>query len=118
VHDGADGGSVSGSRSLVKNAADEEQVRESEVKSRNARDRDLDDVRAVLGLAAGRRFLLRLMKQCRTFESVWHASAEIHYRSGQQDVGFFVLGEIREADANEAFKIMTEGHKREEQSNG
>jgi len=93
---------------LVKNAADREQVREAKQKETSLRDRELNDLRSILNTREGRRYLWRMMGHCRTFASVWHASAQIHYNAGMQDVGHFMMAEITEASPEAFFLMMKE----------
>lgn len=83
---------------LVKNAADESQVKEAKRKELSGRDRELNDVRNILSTREGRRFVWRLLGHCKVFSSVWHASALIHYNAGMQDVGHYILADINDAD--------------------
>lgn len=93
---------------LVKNAADREQVREAKQKEVSQRERELNDLRSILNTKEGRRYLWRMMGHCRTFSSVWHASAQIHYNSGMQDVGHYIMAEITEASPEAFFLMMKE----------
>jgi hypothetical protein len=93
---------------LVGNAADQEQVQVAEEKVQNRRERELNDLRSVLALPSGRRFLWRLMGHCKTFGSIWEQSARIHYNSGQQDIGHYVMAEITEAGEEFLFQMMKE----------
>lgn len=97
---------------LVKNAADATQVKEAKQKEVRGRERELNDVRSLLNTREGRRLAWRLLTHCRVFESIWHGSAQIHYNSGMQDVGHFLLAEITEA-APEAFLLMMKENKGE-----
>jgi hypothetical protein len=92
-------------RQAVKNAADPRQVKAAERNEKDKRELELDDLRALLKTAEGRRFLWRLIGQCRTFESIWTANAQIHYNAGQQDLGHFLIAEIVEAD-EEGYLLM------------
>jgi hypothetical protein len=58
------------------------------------RDRELDDLRAVLDLPHGRRLLWRLMGEAGLFSTVWDPSSKIHYKAGQQDFGRYILLEV------------------------
>lgn len=93
---------------LVKNAADEGQVKEAEQKLTHGRKRELQDLRAVLSLQEGRRLIWRLLGHCKINGSIWHPSAQIHYNSGMQDVGHFILGEVVSAGEEFYFQMMTE----------
>lgn len=95
-------------RPLVKNAADEEQVKEAARKEKYRRDVDLEDVKTLLGLPQGRRFIWRLLKQTKVFESVWSPSAQIHYNAGRQDFGHFIMGEVVKANPDALVQMMKE----------
>lgn len=92
-------------RAMVRNASDRKQVEEAKKKEKLRKTQEREDLRTVLALPAGRRFLWRLLEHCKVFGSVWHASALIHYNSGIQDVGHFLMEEIEEAD-RAAFLLM------------
>lgn len=100
----------------MKNAADESQVNEAEKIAKEMRRIELNDIRTVLASISGRRFVWRLMGKCRTFSSVWEPkdSAKIHYNSGQQDIGHFVMAEIVDADENLLLKMMKEAKSEQE----
>lgn len=52
-----------------------------------------------------------MMEHTKTFGSIWEPSAKIHYNSGKQDVGHFIMAEIMEADPNLFMKMMKEKQK-------
>lgn len=97
---------------IVRNAADPSQVREGRKQERLRRQNELADLKAVLETPAGMRVLLRVLNKCRTFESIWHPSALIHFNAGQQDIGHFLLQEIVEA-APEAYLHMVQANIKE-----
>jgi hypothetical protein len=92
----------------VQNAADESQVKDAAGKSKRASDREIEDLRYVLTSAQGRRFLWRLMGHCKVNASVWEPSAKIHYNSGQQDVGHYLMAEVVRAGEDFLFQMMKE----------
>lgn len=98
-------------KSLVKNAADEEQVRRAENKILNGRDREIKDLQEVLSTQCGRRLIFRLLTHCKTFETIWEQSARIHYNAGIQDVGHFIMAEVVAADETALLTMMTENKK-------
>lgn len=93
---------------LVKNASSKKQVESAEHKERRQHLRSSNDLRAVLQTVEGRRFLWRLLGRCKTFASIYEASARIHYNAGQQDIGHNLLIEIDEADPEAFFKMRNE----------
>jgi len=90
---------------VVKNAGDEGQVESGKKKERFNRKDELNDIKFILSTKQGRRFIWRILSHCRVFESIWHQSAMIHYNSGIQDTGHFVLAEIIESD-KELYLLM------------
>jgi hypothetical protein len=98
-------------KSLVKNAASEKQVKRAEEKQQTKREMELNDLHHVLGNPRGRRFVWRLLEKCRVFNTVWEPSAKIHYNSGQQDIGHFIMSEIVEADEKYLLDMMKENKK-------
>lgn len=100
-------------RALVKNAADADQVKRANEKQENSRDRELADLREVLSSVSGRRFIWRMLERCKVFGTVWDGSAKIHYNSGQQDIGHWVMAEIGTADEDSLFVMMKEAKQRE-----
>ena len=103
-------------RSLVKNAASEKQVKRAAHDEKHLRDMDLEDLRTVLRTVEGRKVLWRVLSKCKTFNSVWHPSAAIHYNSGQQDIGHWLMSEIVDAGQDQLFKMMQENYEKGEMS--
>lgn len=101
-------------KSLVKNAASTKQVGDAKKKEKSLRDSQQNDLRVVLNSDSGRRVLWRIMSECGTFNSIWHPSAAIHYNSGKQDLGHWLMGEITETDEESLFKMMKENYKKGE----
>lgn len=85
-------------RALVGNAGDPAQVAEGTRREKELRERELKDLRAILDMPEGRRFVWRLLEHCKVFQSIWHPSALIHFNEGARNVGLFVLNDIEEAN--------------------
>ena len=100
-----------GKQSLVKNAASEKQVKNAEKKEVVKEEQEILDLKHVLESPHGRRVMWRLMEHCKVFNTVWEPSAKIHYNSGQQDVGHFIMTEIVRADEKYLFEMMKENKK-------
>jgi hypothetical protein len=92
----------------VKNAADEKQVKAAADKELRGQELAAQDLKNVLATESGRRFVWRLLGHCRVFETIWHNSALIHYNSGMQDVGHWLLKEINDCDTEGLLKMMKE----------
>ena len=94
--------------SLVKNAADEQQVAKAAEKEKIGEELAIDDLRRILSTDYGRRFLWRLLIKASVFESIWRPSAEIHHLAGKQDFGHFIMAKIIEANSEAYFTMMRE----------
>jgi hypothetical protein len=93
-------------KAKVNNASDPEQVKEAGKREETQREQELRDLKAVLSMPEGRRFVWRLMDFCGPFKTCWAPNAKIHYNSGQQDVGHFLMGEIVQADGEAMISMM------------
>lgn len=100
------------SEPVVHNAANEKEVAAAGKKQRDRRRREIDDVRAVLATAEGRRFLWRLLGHCGVSKSIFAPNSRIAYNSGMQDVGHFVQGEIVEARPEAYLQMINEHQER------
>jgi hypothetical protein len=89
-----------------------EEVREAEIKERNVRRQELNDIRTLLNNASGRRFMWRMLEQCKVFNSIYSESdKQMAYYAGKQDLGHFLMSEISEADNNLLIKLMKDNRK-------
>jgi hypothetical protein len=82
---------------MVRNAADEKQVRNAGRKAQDVEALKRARLRAVMELPEGRAFLWDLLEDCRVYESIWHPSAQIHYNAGVQDTGHRLMARMLEA---------------------
>ena len=98
-------------KALVGNAASEKQVKKAVDKEITQRETELNDLRTVLSTPHGRRLVWRLLEKCRVFETIWESSAKIHYNSGQQDIGHFLMAEVVHADDQSLLEMMKENKK-------
>lgn len=95
-------------RALVRNASDREQVAKAGTKERLQQEQELEDLRKLLSMPEGRRFLWNLLGFCRVYESIFEANSKIAYNSGQQDVGHFIQGLIIKARPEALLQMMQE----------
>ena len=102
---------------LVKNASNRGQVNKATDTKKLERYNEMQDLRKILGTIEGRRFVWRLLSECKVFGSIWHPSAQIHYNAGKQDFGHFILAEVGEASQDYLFKMMLENKNKEEREN-
>lgn len=109
-----------GESGRLTDASDELQVEEAEREARERRRAEMADLRAVARTPEGKRVLYRLLDHCGAWRSIWHPSAAIHYRAGEQDVGHWLMGEIGGADkeALAALVVMAYAEQEEEEADG
>lgn len=96
----------------TKNAANETQVEKAKTADEKERELELADLRFLLGAPQGRRFVWRILRHCRVFNSVFNNSGSVtYYHSGMQDVGHFIQAEVIEAKKEAYFEMMRENEK-------
>lgn len=101
---------------LVRNAADEKQVKTAKRKERH-REEDADnDMRRLLDTDFGRRFLWRYMTELKVFGSVWDPTVRIHFNEGRRDVGRQMMAEIIKANPAALVEMMAQGKKDDEKA--
>lgn len=83
---------------MVRNAADPQQVKRAARKEQDAATRRLENLVGVMSTEIGRAVMWDLLERAGVFRSIWHPSAEIHYRAGRQDYGHELQALILEAD--------------------
>lgn len=91
--------------SLVKNAADPEQVQKAKEKSESFNDRRLNDVREVLNTVRGRRFFWRYLEICGVFKTSNADASQIFFNEGMRNIGLQLLADVNEASP-EAYLLM------------
>lgn len=77
-------------------------------RKRLKREKELKDIRHVLSTPAGRRFVWRLLGKSNLFASIAEDLDRLEYKSGWQDFGHFLWGEIAEASTGSLIKMMKE----------
>jgi phage baseplate assembly protein W len=93
-------------RAQVRNAADPQQVKRAERRDRDAAAQVQASLKAVLSTTDGRAVMWELLERAGVFRSIWHPSAEIHYRAGRQDYGHELQALILACD-EELYDAMT-----------
>lgn len=103
-------------RSLVKNAADPEQVEAAAEKEADRDMVELNDLRGILRTESGRRFLYRLaIEKCGAMSSVWNYDKILQDKdAARQHVGLELIAEITVADKEAWPLILREARIREE----
>lgn len=99
-------------QSLVKNAADAQQVKEAEGKEKRGRERELGDVAEVLSTVQGRRFMWRYLTVCGIFKTSYSSDANnTFYLEGQRNIGLQLIADVNEADPTAYVTMMQESNK-------
>lgn len=96
------------SKAQVSNAADVKQIEKAGKRISLERENELVDIRAILDIPGGRRFLWRLLREFKLNQSIFEPNSRIAYNSGRQDAGHFILGEIVEAQPEAFLQMMQE----------
>jgi len=102
--------------SAKRNAADEDQVRDQSQKQKFRREREVNDIRSMLGTTEGRRFLWRLMEKCGVYRESFTGSSETFFLEGKRSIGLFVIAEIMDAEP-EAYLLMIKENRKGDDDN-
>jgi len=94
-------------RAMVANAADSKQVKNAGRKEKDRRQRELDDLRAVLDMPQGRRLLWRLIALSGYSENPSHPRGDVTNQNiGKADMGRIIISEIGFAGGIEPWLLM------------
>lgn len=75
----------------------------------------LSSLKKVLLTKEGRCVVWNFLKQCKVFNSIWRPSAEIHYLSGKQDIGLYILAQVMRVDEEAFLKMLYENKEKDEE---
>ena len=92
-------------QSLVRNAADAQQVEDAKQKVESKNDQRLNDIREVLGTRRGRRFFWRYLEICGVYKTSNADQHQIFFNEGMRNIGLQLLADLNEA-APESYLIM------------
>lgn len=102
---------------MLKNAADEQQVKEAARTGKRNRERDLDDLRAVLDTQPGLRLMWRILKEAGVFMTSFTGEApSTFFNEGRREIGLRILADIIDVRPD-AYLNMVKMTKREETEN-
>lgn len=80
-----------------------------ELKARERRRRELEDLRWMLGHPQGRRIVSRLLAEAGAFRSSFnHSGALMAFNEGKRHVGLWFTGELMEANADGYLRVLKE----------
>lgn len=93
---------------LVGNAADEKQVKRADLKERDTRRRELEDIKVVLSTRNGRRFYWRYLNKCGIFSSCYVSDSRVYFNEGMRNIGILLVVDLNEADPEAYLTMMAE----------
>lgn len=99
------------SKPLVKNAADESQVRNAEIKKKLIDDQIHNDLKYILDSEQGRRFVWRILEMTGLFKSSFTGSSETYFLEGQRNIGLKLLAEVMNCDPQAYMKMYVSSKK-------
>jgi hypothetical protein len=97
---------------LVKNAADEEQVKEAKQAEKLKKKKELSGIYNVMSTQEGRRYIKELIEYCGVFKTSYAVDNRIYYNEGIRNVGLKLIADINES-CPELYVMMMEEAKKE-----
>ena len=88
------------------NASDPKQVKEREDAARNKRQTEINDVKAIMSMPQGVRFIRRLMDKGFIFRTTFTGNSEGMYREGWRAFALMVLEDVRVATPEKITELM------------
>lgn len=95
-------------------------AQETKSKSQEARERQeqLNDIIAVMDMAAGRRLVWRILAEARVFGTVYAGqSNQTFFREGKRNLGLWLMEEVLQAKPEQYLLMQKEHYILEEDSN-
>jgi len=93
-------------------ASDPGQVSARVNADKRRREREVDDLRAVVATPEGRRVMWRMLEHCGVFRSTFTGhGARDAFNEGARNVGLFVMGELAEAEPEVITTMLKESKK-------
>ncbi len=78
-----------------------------ELKARDNRRREMDDLRWLLGHPQGRRIASRLLAEAGVFRSSFnHSGSLMAFNEGRRHIGLWLTGELMEANADGYMRVL------------
>lgn len=101
----------------METANNKEQLKKLKLKARRKEVQEQNDLRGILATPSGRRFIWKHLSECGTFHTSFTGEQTnlTHFKLGQQNIGFYLLSQIHQADPD-AYSLMcreAEGEKRD-----
>lgn len=90
------------------NAADEASVSKKEQDRKNERDQELDDIKEVLAMPAGMRFMRRLMVEGKVFQTTFTGNSQTFFLEGHRNLALKFFADVCEACPNRVPDLIME----------
>lgn len=104
---------MSKQKPLVRNAANESEVRAAEQKEKFTLEKEQNDLRFILSSEQGRRFVWKQLSLCGVFKTSFTGNSETFFLEGRRDIGLRLLDDIMSVDPDGFLKMMNEYKKGE-----
>lgn len=97
------------------NVDEQKQVKKRKKKWQLDREREVEELKHILSTSGGRWLLWRILEKCGLYQTTTNVSNPyvMAHKSGQRDLGIWLLKEILEADQNGYTMIMSEAKERD-----
>lgn len=93
---------------LINDTSDESQIKDAEEKFKYSRKQELDDLRHIVSLPEGKRFILRyLFGVCGVLKPVYTGNSETYFLDGKRAVGLILIEEIKEAEPRSFIEMIS-----------
>jgi hypothetical protein len=97
---------------LVKNASDEGQIKNAQIKEKLVFESAINDMKFILAIEQGRRFIWSMLSDCGIYsESADQSGSWTYYKEGRRSIGLKLLSKIMDADPDAYLKMMKESKK-------
>lgn len=98
---------------LVKNAADESQVKGAEKAEKRAKQREMNEILTILQTSQGRQYIWRLLEKCGVYQSSFdNSGSRVYFNEGQRNIGLMILADVNDADPDAYVTMMKEAKER------
>lgn len=90
-------------------SGDEAQVKGRKTKAQLRREREIEELRAILATHGGRAFIWRLLAQCGVYRQSFTGNSTTFFNEGKRDIGVWLIGELEACDPKAYAKLILEG---------
>jgi len=83
---------------------------ENKQKAKQKRDRELSDIRKIVSMPEGRRFIWRVLSEAGIFRSSFTGSSSTFFLEGSRNQGLWVLRDLTEAKSDAFNQMLQENY--------